>query len=425
MKLAEMNKQQLTDLAAQLNKEYEAFKAKGLKLNMSRGKPSAKQLDLSMPMLEALHGAYKAEDGTDTRNYGGLDGIIDAKKLFAEIFELPVEQIIVGGNASLNLMYDTIARAYIQGVAPGATPWGKVAGGIKFLCPAPGYDRHFTVCEAFNIEMIPVPMTDNGPDMDVVEKLVAADDKIKGIWCVPMYSNPDGITYDDATVKRLAAMKTAAPDFRIFWDNAYCLHHLDHSDRDHLYNVYTACKDAGNEDRVYIFTSTSKITFPNGGICAMAASPANISFTKKQLNAQIISYNKVNQLMHTKFLPNLAAVEDHMKKHAAIMKPKFDIVLAALEKELAPLDCARWAKPKGGYFVSLFTMDGCAKRTVQLCKDGGVELTGAGATYPYGKDPQNSNIRIAPSFPPEEELKQAMELFCIAVKIASVEKLLA
>lgn len=425
MKLADMDKSQLQAMKADLEKQFGEFKARGLKLNMARGKPSSAQLDLSMGLLHALDGcSLKAADGTDVRNYGGLNGIPEARALFGEILGMPADQIIIGGSASLNLMYDTISRAFLHGVLPGSTPWSKVDG-IKFLCPAPGYDRHFSICQSFNIEMIPVPLKEDGPDMDIIEKLLAADDTIKGIWCVPMYSNPDGITYSDEVVKRFAALKPAAKDFRIFWDNAYCMHHLDPNNPDHLYNIYDACKAAGNEDMVYMFASTSKITFAGSGISAMAASPANIEFTSKQLNIQTISYDKVNQLRHCKFLPNKAAIEAHMAKHAAILKPKFQMVVETLEKEIAPLGVAHWHNPKGGYFVSFYGMDGTAKRTVELCKEGGVVLTGAGATYPYGKDPHDSNIRIAPSLPPVEELKQAMELFCIAVKLASVERLLS
>lgn len=424
MKLAEMDKSQLEAMKAELEERYREFKSRGLKLNMARGKPSSAQLDLSNGLLDALKGdSMKDADGADVRNYGGLNGIPEARALFGEIFDMPADQVIIGGSASLNLMYDTISRAFLHGVLPGSTPWSKVEG-IKFLCPAPGYDRHFSICETFGIEMIPVELRADGPDMDTVEKLLAADDKIKGMWCVPMYSNPDGVTYSDEVVKRIGALKPAAKDFRIFWDNAYCLHHLDRNNRDYLYNIYTACQAAGNEDMVYMFASTSKITFAGGGISAMAASPANIKFTSDQLNIQTISYDKVNQLRHCRFFPNLAAVEAHMDKHAAIMKPKFQIVVDTLEKEIAPLDIAHWHNPKGGYFVSFFAMDGCAKRIVALCKEGGVVLTGAGATYPYGNDPHNSNIRIAPSLPPEAELIQAMELFCLAVKLASVEKLL-
>ncbi|MEG1661583.1 MAG: aminotransferase class I/II-fold pyridoxal phosphate-dependent enzyme, partial [Clostridiales bacterium] len=326
MKLADMDKSQLQAMKADLEKQYGEFKARGLKLNMARGKPASAQLDLSMGLLTALDGvSMKDADGADVRNYGGLNGIPEARALFGEIFGMPADQVIIGGSASLNLMYDTISRAFLHGVLPNSTPWSKVEG-IKFLCPAPGYDRHFSICETFGIEMIPIELKADGPDMDVVEKLLASDDKIKGMWCVPMYSNPDGVTYSDAVVKRLAAMKPAAKDFRIFWDNAYCLHHLDRNNRDYLYNIYEACKANGNEDRVYMFASTSKITFAGGGISAMSASVANIKFTSAQMNIQTISYDKVNQLRHCKFFPNLAAVEAHMDKHAAIMKPKFEMV---------------------------------------------------------------------------------------------------
>ncbi len=425
MKFTEMSKDELKALQSKFSQEYEGYKSMGLKLNMARGKPASQQLDLSMELLGMVDGDhYKAADGTDVRNYGGLDGLPEAKELFAAFFEVDTANIIIGGSASLNLMFDTITRAMLNGVLPGATPWCKLDK-VKFLCPAPGYDRHFTICEVMGIEMITVPLLSDGPDMDMVEKLVASDDSIKGIWCVPMYSNPTGITYSDKVVKRLASMKTAASDFRIFWDNAYGVHHLDKNDRDYLLNIYDACVEAGNEDRVYMFASTAKITFAGGGISAMAASPNNIAQSKKLLNAQTISYDKINQLRHTRFFNGIQGLNTHMEKHAAILKPKFEAVLSALESNLAALDCAEWEKPKGGYFVSVNTMDGCAKRVVALCKEAGVVLTGAGATYPYGKDPKDSNIRIAPSFPPVDELVTAMELFCLCVKIASVEKLLA
>ncbi|MCL1905432.1 MAG: aminotransferase class I/II-fold pyridoxal phosphate-dependent enzyme [Clostridiales bacterium] len=420
MKLAEMSKQEQSAMYGELKKAYADYQARALKLNMSRGKPGADQLALAKPMLEPLED-YKAEDGTDTLNYGVLEGIPEARRLFGELMDMPPAQVIIGGNSSLSFMYDAISRLFCFGFG-GNAPWCKLDK-VKFLCPAPGYDRHFTICEVFGIEMIPIAMGPGGPDMDEIERLAATDASIKGMWCVPQYSNPDGITYSKETVRRLGALKTAAPDFRIFWDNAYCVHHLDMDDRDTLDNIYTACKNAGQEDKVYMFASFSKISFPHGGISAMAASEANIAHTKKYLNAQTISYDKINQLRHARFFKDKAGVQAHMAKHAGILAPKFSMVLDSLEKELTPLGIGHWTKPKGGYFVSVFLPKGCAKRTVELCKQAGVELTGAGAPYPYGKDPQDSNIRIAPSFPPVAELAQAMEVFCLCAKMAAIEAL--
>lgn len=418
MKLSEMGKTERSALYEELQQAYAQYQARSLKLNMSRGKPGADQLALSLPVLEPLAN-YKAEDGTDTLNYGLLEGIPEVRRLFGELMDMPAELVLAGGNSSLNLMYDAISRLYCFGIG-GEKPWGRLDK-VKFLCPVPGYDRHFTICETFGIEMIPVPMQADGPDMAEIERLAAADASIKGMWCVPQYSNPDGITYSDETVYRLGAMKTAAPDFRIFWDNAYCVHHLNMNDHDELANIYTACQEAGHADRVYLFASFSKITFPHGGISAMAASPANIAYTKKYLNAQIISYDKINQLRHARYFRDKAGVLAHMAKHAKILAPKFSMVVDTLEKELTPLSIGQWTKPKGGYFVSVFLPQGCAKRTVELCKQAGVELTGAGAPYPYGKDPLDSNIRIAPSFPPVAELQQAMEVFCLCAKMAAIE----
>ncbi len=425
MKFAEMSKNELQSMQQQFQKEYEGYKALGLKLNMSRGKPAPEQLDLSMGIFDILgKNDYTAADGTDVRNYGVLDGLEEAKKLFAPIFDMDADNVIIGGSASLNLMFDTVARCMQNGALPGVTPWGKLDK-VKFICLVPGYDRHFTICETFGIEMVSVPLLSDGPDMNMVEKLVAEDDAIKGMWCVPMYSNPTGITYSDSAVKRLAAMKTAADDFRIFWDNAYGVHHLDKNNRDYLANIYQECVAAGNSDRVYLFASTAKVTFAGGGISAMASSPANIAYTKKLMNAQTICFDKINQLRHVRFFDNTEGLYAHMEKHAAILKPKFEAVLKTLDEHLTQLDCAHWEKPKGGYFISVDTMDGCAKRVVALCKEAGVVLTGAGATFPYGKDPRDRNIRIAPSYPPVDELVTAMKLFCLCIKIASVEKLLA
>lgn len=424
MKLSEMNKAQLEEFKAQCQKDYDAFKAQGLKLDMSRGKPGADQLDITMPMLDVLNSSsdMKSIDGTDTRNYGFLTGIPEAKQLFAEMLGVSPEEIIVGGNASLSLMFDSVSRAMTHGVLGSEKPWGKLDK-VKFLCPAPGYDRHFGICECFGIEMITVPMTPTGPDMDMVEKLVSEDESIKGIWCVPMYSNPDGITYSDETVKRFANLSPKAKDFRIFWDNAYCVHHLT-DDPDTLLNIFDEAKKVGKEDMIFEFASTSKISFPGAGVAVMAASKANIAQISKILGMQYISYDKVNQLRHVRYFKNLDGIKAKMQEHKKLIAPKFNIVLEALDKELGELGILSWHKPKGGYFISVYTLDGCAKKVVAYCKDGGVNLTGAGATYPYKKDPSDSNIRIAPTYPSIDELKKAVELFCISVKLASAEKLL-
>ena len=422
MTLAAMTKEQLVEYQNQLNKEYADYKAKGLALNMARGKPAVAQLDLSMDMLDIK--PVKSANGTDIRNYGIVDGIQEAKELMGAMMGMAPENVIVFGNASLNIMYDMVVRALLFGVSEEATPWIQ-QGKLKFLCPSPGYDRHFGVTEQLGFELITVEMTDEGPNMDQVEELVANDASIKGIWCVPMYSNPTGITFSDDVVRRLANMKTAADDFRIFWDNAYCVHHLDFDDTDKLLNLYDECVKAGNEDRMYTFASTSKITFPGAGVAAFASSPANVAYTKKLMGAQTIGHDKMNQLRHTTYFGGYEGLLNHMKKHAAIMKPKFDAVIATLEKELGDLDICSWTNPKGGYFISFDTMPGCAKRVVGLCKEAGVTLTGAGATFPYKKDPEDKNIRLAPSLPPVEELQVAADLFCLCVKMASVEKLLA
>lgn len=421
MKFSEMSSSQLNELYSSLSKEYEDFRSLQLKLNMSRGKPAPSQLELCRGVHDYPE-SFICEDGSDVRNYTVLDGIPEAKRLFGEILGVPAENILAGGSSSLNLMYDTICRAYLHGVLPEYQPWSQ-QGEIKFLCPSPGYDRHFAVTDSFGIKMIAVPMKDYGPDMDIVKKMVAEDSSIKGIWCVPMYSNPEGLTFSDEVVRQFATMKTAAPDFRIMWDNAYCVHHLDRNDRDYLLNIFDECKKAGTEDRVYIFASTSKVTMAGSGICAAAMSKANLNWTLKWLNIQTICHDNVNQLRHARYLPNLAAVEELMDKHAAIIRPKFQVVLDTLEKEIAPCEIAHWHNPKGGYFISFTAMDGCAKRIVSLCKEAGMEMTGAGATYPYGNDPTDSNIRIAPTFPSVEELAKAMQLFCVAVKMASIEKL--
>lgn len=425
MLLTEMNKAQLEEFKAECEKAYEAYKAKCLKLNMARGKPSTDQLDITMPMLDVLNSSsdLTSEDGTDVRNYGGLTGIPEAKKLFAEMLGVSPEEIIVGGNASLSLMYDSVARAMTHGVLGSEKPWCKLDK-VKFLCPAPGYDRHFSICENFGIEMITIPMLETGPDMDMVEKLVSEDDSIKGIWCVPMYSNPDGITYSDETVRRFANLSPKAKDFRIFWDNAYCVHHLTDTP-DTLLNIFDECKKTGKEDMVFEFASTSKISFPGAGVAVMAASKANIAQIEKILGMQYISYDKINQLRHVRYFKNLDGIKAKMEEHRAIIAPKFKLVLDTLEKELAPLGISEWHNPKGGYFISVNTLNGCAKRVVSLCKEAGVVLTGAGATFPYKNDPNDRNIRIAPSYPPLNELETAINLFCLCVKLASAEKLLA
>ena len=421
----EMKKDELQDLLVHLNKKYEDFLSQKLKLDMSRGKPGADQLDLSMKMLDypSAKDSCKTADGTDCRNYGLVDGIPEAKALFAEMLEVSPKEIIIGGNASLSMMYDSIARAMMFGVYGGANPWGRQPV-VKFLCPSPGYDRHFAICQLFNIEMITIDMKPDGPDMDKIEELVSKDEAIKGIWCTPKYSNPDGITYSDDVVKRFANMKTKADDFRILWDNAYTVHHLtDKPDR--LMNILQACKDTGNPDRVFIFSSTSKITFPGAGIAVMAASENNIALIKKQLGIKTIGPDKINQLRHVAFLKDMKGIVTQMKKHAEILKPKFDMVLDILENELGGKDIAWWNKPNGGYFISFNTLPGCAREVVAMASNAGVVMTPAGATYPYGRDPQDRNIRIAPTLPPVSELKKAMELMCVCVQIASIKKILA
>lgn len=424
MKLTEMSKEQLSAFKAECEKEYEAYKAKGMKLDMSRGKPGADQLDIAMPMFDVFTNSASmiADDGTDCRNYGMLTGIPDAKKLFGELLGVGTDEIIIGGNSSLSLMYDTVARAVTHGVYGSEKPWGKCEK-VKFLCPAPGYDRHFAICETFGIEMITVPMKNDGPDMDMVEKLVAEDEAIKGIWCVPLYSNPDGIVYSDETVRRFANLSPKAKDFRIFWDNAYCVHYLKDAP-DRILNILDECKKTGKEDMVFIFASTSKISFPGAGVAVMAGSVNNMKQVAGLMGIQCISYDKINQLRHVKYFKDVDGIMAHMAKHKAILAPKFNMVLDMLDKEIGELGILEWNKPNGGYFVSVNTLDGCAKRTVQLCKEAGVVLTGAGATFPYGKDPSDKNIRIAPTYPPVSELEQAMNIFCISLKLASAEKLL-
>lgn len=424
---ADMTKEELTSLKAALEEEYETFKQRGLSLNMARGKPAANQLDLSMPMLDIVNsnGPIKDAAGNDVRNYGIVDGIAEARELMASILDDNADTTIVFGNSSLNIMYDTVARCWMFGTL-GSTPWCQ-HDEVKFLCPVPGYDRHFGVTEAFGIKMLPVPMTENGPDMDIVEALVADDAAIKGIWCVPKYSNPGGVTYSDEVVDRLASMKCAAPDFRIFWDNAYAVHHLfdDPAEQDQLKDIAKACQAAGNQNRYFKFASTSKITFPGAGISALAASSDNVAEIKKRMGVQTIGHDKINELRHALFLKDGDGVAAHMAKHAAILRPKFELVLSVLEENLAPTGCGSWSNPRGGYFVSFDAPEGTAKRIVSLAKEAGVTMTGAGATYPYKDDPRDSNIRIAPTLPPLEELKEAMEVFVCCVRLASVEKLLA
>ena len=423
MLYSQMSKEQLQAEKTALEKQYADYKAKGLKLDMSRGKPAPEQLNLSLDMLlHCLDGDYKSSNGIDCRNYGVLDGIPEAKALFQEMLGVSADEVIVGGNSSLQMMYDTIIRAMQLGVLGSEKPWCKYEH-VKFLCPAPGYDRHFAICQALGIEMINVDYLEDGPDMDAVEKLVSEDEEIKGIWCVPMYSNPTAITYSDAVVKRFANLKPKAKDFRIFWDNAYCVHHLSEN-HDHLLNIIEECKKAGNPNMVFEFTSTSKISFPGGGLAVVAASKENIDFIKSQMTYQTIGFDKLNQLRHAKYFKNFESISEHMKHHAAIIRPKFDVVLYMLDKEIEPLGIGKWNKPNGGYFISFDALPGCAKRIVSLAKEAGVVMTGAGATFPYGKDPKDSNIRIAPTFPSVDELRQAMEIFCVCVKLASVEVLL-
>ncbi|MBD5449252.1 MAG: aminotransferase [Lachnospiraceae bacterium] len=420
----EMSREELLSLKANLEKQFEDAKGKGLKLDMSRGKPAPAQLDIAMGLMDVLNSEsdMNTETGVDTRNYGLVDGIPEVKRFMGEMMEVPVENVIVYGNASLPIMYDTVSRSMTHGVL-GSTPWCKLDK-VKFLCPVPGYDRHFKITEHFGIEMINIPMTPTGPDMDLVEKYVQEDAAVKGIWCVPKYSNPQGISYSDETVKRFAALKPAAEDFRIYWDNAYTIHHLYEDKQDYILEILHECEKAGNPDMVYKFSSTSKVSFAGGGIGGFAASKANIEEAKKSMSVQTIGYDKINQLRHVRYFKNLDGMMAHMKKSADIIRPKFEAVLGVLDRELGELGIGSWTKPLGGYFVSFDAMEGCAKAIVAKCKEAGVVLTGAGATYPYGKDPKDSNIRIAPSYPSMEELAAAADLFVLCVKLVSVEKLL-
>ena len=423
---AELSREELEALHGELLGRYEAFKAKGLRLDMSRGKPAADQFDLVSGLLDTVtsQSSTRAEDGADCRNYGDFDGIPECKKIFCDMLGVAPEELFVCGNSSLSVMYDAIGKMMLLGVRPGAKPW-RYLDKVKFLCPAPGYDRHFAITELYGIEMIPIEMTPDGPDMDTVERLVGSDPSIKGIWCVPKYSNPQGITYSDETVRRFARMKTAADDFMIMWDNAYAVHDLYPDRRDTLLNILDECKKAGDPDRVMIFASTSKISYAGAGIAVFACSEAVMKRMKELLSFQTIGFDKLNMLRHARYFGDLDGVMRHMDKQAELLRPKFAAVLDAFDRELAGKGIAEWLAPNGGYFISLDVMDGFARRVVRLCKEAGVVLTGAGATYPYKKDPRDRNIRVAPTYPTVPELEQAVELLCISVQLAAVEKLLA
>ncbi len=422
----DLSREELLLLKEQLEQEFMDVKGKGLKLDMSRGKPSVAQLDMGMDIFDVLNSGsdLTSMDGVDVRNYGVLDGLAEAKHMMADIMGVSAEHVIVYGNASLNVMYDAVSSAMTHGVM-GGTPWCKLDK-VKFLCPAPGYDRHFAITQHFGIEMITVPMTPQGPDMDMVERLAAGDDSIKGIWCVPKYSNPQGYSYSDETVRRFANLKPAAKDFRIFWDNAYAVHHLydEEEKQDRILEILGECEKAGNPDMVYEFASTSKISFSGAGVAAIASSQKNLECIRRTMAIQTIGHDKINQLRHVRYFKNFDGIREHMRKHAALMRPKFEAVETVLERELSGLEIGTWTKPKGGYFISFDAMEGCAKAIVAKCREAGVVLTGAGATFPYGKDPRDSNIRIAPSFPTPGEMQMATDLFVLCVKLVSVEKLL-
>ena len=421
----DLTKDELLTLKAALEEEYNTMESKGLNLNMARGKPGFSQLELCMPMLDVVNSSSDMRTmlGNDTRNYGDLDGIGECRRLMANMMSVEKDNVVVCGNSSLNIMYDTVSRSMKHGVN-GYTPWCKLDS-VKFLCPVPGYDRHFKITETFGIEMINIPLYDDGPDMDLVEKYVNNDPAVKGIWCVPKYSNPTGISYSDEVVKRFANLKPAAEDFRIYWDNAYCIHHLYEETQDEILNILDECTKAGNPNMVYIFASTSKISFPGSGVSAVASSIENIEFIMSHMTVQTIGHDKINQLRHARFFKDINGLNAHMKKHAEVLRPKFAAVLDTLEAELSGLEIGSWVKPRGGYFVSFNAMPGCAKAIVKMCKDLGVVMTGAGATFPYGKDPLDSNIRIAPTFPSIEEMAVAAKVFVLCVKLVSVKKLLA
>lgn len=421
----DLSREELLEIKKKLEKEFDKVRAQGLHLDMSRGKPSKAQLDLSMGMMDVLTSDTDlvCVEGVDCRNYGVIDGIKEAKQLFADMMEVPKDNIIIFGNSSLNVMYDTVARAMTHGIM-GSTPWCKLDK-VKFLCPVPGYDRHFAITEHFGIEMINVPMTENGPDMDIVQQYVENDPAVKGIWCVPKYSNPQGITYSDETVHRFATLNPAAEDFRIFWDNAYGIHHLYEDKQDYLIEILMECKKEGHPDMVYKFGSTSKISFPGSGIAAIAGSDANMADIRQMMAVQTIGHDKLNQLRHVRFFKDIHGMVTHMKLHAEILRPKFEAILTCLDKELSGLEIGSWLAPRGGYFISFDAMEGCAKAIVAKAKDAGLIMTPAGATFPYGNDPKDSNIRIAPSYPTPEELAVAVKVFVLSVKLVSIDKILS